>query len=151
MTAQRAICYSRELLRPQTTLLPVQMNKRNGQPPVPFMNWQTHQPTLCAAQLINRFPDLVSFANAHYHGVPQMCHRWATHIRTKANNERATQIRSIKQTWLSSQSKYALAYTYTPEPDAEAADTSEDTREVFAVTESVSESGINDVGIQSWG
>jgi hypothetical protein len=65
--------------------------------PRPFLYWDTHQPTLCAQQLINRFPDLILFADAHYHGVPQMAHRWATHIRTKANNERAAQIRSIKE------------------------------------------------------
>ncbi len=68
----------------------------HGPKAVPFLYWDTHQPPLCAVQLKTRFPDLVLFAEAHYHGVPQMAHRWATHIRTKANNERATQIRSLK-------------------------------------------------------
>lgn len=120
--------------------------RQNGPTPVPFMYWQTHLPTLCAAQLINRFPDLVSFANAHYHGVPQMAHRWATQLRTKANNERAAQIRSIKTTWLSSNSKYALAYTYTRTVTTATETSDEESTEDFAVTESLSDSGINDVG-----
>jgi len=118
----------------------------HGPKVVPFLYWETHQPTLCAVQLITRFPDLVAFAEAHYHGVPQMAHRWAAHIRTKANNERATQIRSVKDIWVNSYSKFAIAYTYIPDSK----DTSEDEpdegiHEVLTITETVRDSGIGGI------
>ncbi len=78
---------------------------------VPFPYWDTHQTTLCAVQLIQRFPDLIAYPESFYHDIPQMIHRWASVIRTKANNERAAQIRSIKHIWFNSFSQYSLAYT----------------------------------------
>ena len=118
----------------------------HGPKPVPFLYWDTHQPTLCATQLINRFPDLILFADTHYHGVPQMAFRWATLIRTKANNERAAQIRTIKEVWVNSFSKYSIAYLYLPETTGSDEDEgNEGIHEVLAITETVRDSGIQGI------
>ncbi len=117
-----------------------------GTKPRPFFYWDTHQPTLCAVQLINRFPDLILYADAHYHGVPQMAHRWATHIRTKSNNERAAQIRSIKEIWVNSFSKFSIAYSYVSETtDGDEDEGNEGIHEVLAITETVRDSGIQGI------
>ena len=38
-----------------------------------------------------------------------MAKKWAVPVRTKANNERAIQIRYLKMIWLSNKSKFAIA------------------------------------------
>jgi hypothetical protein len=120
----------------------------HGQKAVPFLYWDTHQPTLCAVKLITRFPDLISFAETHYHGVPQMAHRWATHIRTKANNERAAQIRNIKQIWFNSYSKFSMAYSFPSanKDSIEENDNDDGTSEQFmTITETVRDSGVEGI------
>ena len=119
----------------------------HGPKAVPFLYWDTHQPTLCAVQLISRYPDLITFAEIHYHGVPQMAHRWATVIRTKANNERAAQIRNIKQIWVSGHSKFSLAYSF----ENENKDTNDEndnygtSEEVMTVSDTVRDSGVESI------
>ena len=88
--------------------------RTHGRTPLPFMYWKTHQPHLCATQLIQRYPDLEKYANLHYHGIPLMAHRHAKLIRDAANNERAVQITSMKKIWLTSSSKFALAFPFIP-------------------------------------
>ena len=120
----------------------------HGLKAVPFLYWDTHQPTLCAVQLITRFPDLVSYAETHYHGVPQMAHRWATKIRTKANNERAAQIRNIKQIWFNSYSKLSLAYSYaTSHKDTNEENDEDDgnDEEFMTITDAVRDSGVEGI------
>jgi hypothetical protein len=76
-----------------------------------------------------------------------MAHRWATHIRTKANNERAAQIRNIKQIWVNSHSKFSLAYSF----ETENKDTNDEndndgaSEEVLTVTETVRDSGVESI------
>jgi hypothetical protein len=88
--------------------------RTHGRTPLPFMYWKTHLPHLCATQLIQRYSDLEKYANAHYHGIPQMAHRHAKTIRDAANNERAVQITTMKKIWLTSSSKFALAFPMIP-------------------------------------
>ena len=88
--------------------------RTHGRTPKPFMYWLTNAPQLCATQLISRYKDLELYANAHYHGIPQMAHRHAKTVRDAANNERAVQITSMKKIWLMSSSNFALAYPLLP-------------------------------------
>ncbi len=76
-----------------------------------------------------------------------MAHRWATHIRTKANNERAAQIRNIKQIRVNSYSKFPLAYAYAPgnKDTNEENDHDGTNEEVMTITETVRDSGIEGI------
>jgi hypothetical protein len=56
-----------------------------------------------------RYPELIELANTNYGGVAEMAKKWAKVIRTKANNERAVQVRYIKKIWLANGSQFALA------------------------------------------
>ena len=80
-----------------------------GPKPRPFLYWQRHKEHLCAMMLIKRYPNLSAIAEKHYGSVQQMAKKWATVVRTKANNERAIQIRYLKLIWLSNNSKFSLA------------------------------------------
>jgi hypothetical protein len=46
--------------------------------------------------LIKRNPDLTKIAEKHYMSVTLMAKKWAPLVKTKANNERAVQIRYVK-------------------------------------------------------
>ena len=81
----------------------------NGPKPRPFLYWQRHKDYLCAMMLIKRYPNLCEVADKHYGSVQLMAKKWAVLVRTKANNERAIQIRYLKMIWLSNNSKFALA------------------------------------------
>ena len=82
----------------------------NGPKPTPFMYWPRHKDYLCALALINRYPDLKQIAEQHYRGVTEMAKKWASLVKTKANNERAVQIRYLKMIWLSKRSQFHMAY-----------------------------------------
>jgi hypothetical protein len=81
----------------------------NGPKPRPFMYWPRHKDYLCTMMLIKRYPNLCEMAETHYGSVQLMAKKWAVAVRTKANNERAIQIRYLKMIWLSNKSKFALA------------------------------------------
>lgn len=81
----------------------------NGPKPRPFLYWQRHKEHLCAMMLIKRYPNLSAIAEKHYGSVQQMAKKWGSVVRTKANNERAIQIRYLKMIWLSNNSKFSLA------------------------------------------
>ena len=81
----------------------------NGPKPRPFMYWLRHKDYLCAMMLIKRYPELCEMAETHYGSVQIMAKKWAVPVRTKANNERAIQIRYLKMIWLSNKSKFAIA------------------------------------------
>ena len=82
----------------------------HGPKPRPFMYWQLHKDYFCAMLLIRRYPELVDIAEKHYSSVKLMAKRWAGIVRTKANNERAIQIRYLKNIWLSNSSRFSLAF-----------------------------------------
>jgi hypothetical protein len=111
ITAEDVAGNEKGILRARTILAINDIAPRKaGKTPVPFMYWQTHQPHLCATQLISRYKDLEKYANQHYHGIPQMAHTHATLIRNAANNERSVQVTSINKIWLNASSPFALAF-----------------------------------------
>ena len=75
----------------------------------PFMYWHAKKPESCATKLIMRYPDLILYAEKHYFGVTAMSRRWASVVSRKATNERAIQITSIRNMWLSQTSPHHLA------------------------------------------
>ncbi len=81
----------------------------SGPKPTPFLYWPRHKDYLCALALIKRYPDLNIIGEKHYKSAILMAKKWATLVKTKANNERAVQIRYIKMIWLSLSSSYSLA------------------------------------------
>jgi hypothetical protein len=74
----------------------------------PFMYWPTAKTESCALKLIERYPDLVTYAEEHYLGVAAMSAKWGSMVARKSTNERAIQIQYIKSIWLSSRSPYHL-------------------------------------------
>jgi hypothetical protein len=82
----------------------------NGPKLTPFMYWPRHKDYVCAVALIKRCTDLTEIAEKHYTNVTLMAKKWASFVKTKANNERAVQIRYLKIIWLSKRSKFHLAY-----------------------------------------
>jgi hypothetical protein len=56
----------------------------------------------------NRYTELQELARTDYAGVHAMARTWSRIVRTKANNERAVQIRYFKKVWLSNNSPYKL-------------------------------------------
>jgi hypothetical protein len=72
----------------------------------PFLYWPTAKTEACAAKLIERYQDLVKYAEKHYFGVTEMATKWGSVVARKATNERAIQIQYIKAIWLSSRSPY---------------------------------------------
>ena len=78
--------------------------------PRPYLYWGRHKEHLCAMMLIKRYPNLSAIAEKHYGSVLQMAKKWASVVRTKANNERAIQIRYLKMIWISNNSKFSLAF-----------------------------------------
>ena len=82
----------------------------NGPKPTPFMYWPRHKDYLCAMALIKRCPDLKEIAEKYYTSITLMAKKWASLVKTKANNERAVQIRYLKLIWLSKRSQYHMAY-----------------------------------------
>jgi hypothetical protein len=81
----------------------------SGPKPTPFLYRPRHKDYLCALTFIKRYPDLTAIAEKHYTSALLMTKKWATLVKTKANNERAVQIRYIKMIWLSLSSSYSLA------------------------------------------
>jgi hypothetical protein len=81
-----------------------------GPKPTPFMYWPRHKDYHCALALIKRFPDLKELAEKHCTSVTLMAKKWATLVKTKANNERAVKIRYLKMIWLSKRSQFHMAY-----------------------------------------
>jgi hypothetical protein len=82
----------------------------HGPKPTPFLYWPRHKDYLCAMALIRRCPDLTEIAEKHYMGVTLMAKKWESIVKTKANNERAVQIRYLKIIWLSKRSNFHMAY-----------------------------------------
>jgi hypothetical protein len=82
----------------------------NGPKPTPFMYWPRHKDYLCAMALIKRCPDLKEIAEKYYTSITLMAKKWANMVKTKANNERAVQIRYVKMIWLSKRSQFHMAY-----------------------------------------
>jgi hypothetical protein len=74
----------------------------------PFMYWPTAKTESCALKLIERYTDLVSYAEQSYSGVTEMAAKWGSMVARKSTNERAIQIQYIKSIWLSSRSPYHL-------------------------------------------
>jgi hypothetical protein len=72
----------------------------------PFMYWPTAKTESCAKKLIERYEDLVKYAEKNYYGVDEMARKWGSMVARKATNERAIQIQYIKSIWLSSRSPY---------------------------------------------
>jgi hypothetical protein len=60
--------------------------------------------------LIKRYPDLTEIGEKHYMGVTVMAKKWASLVKTKANNELAVQIRYLKIIWMSKRSNFHMAY-----------------------------------------
>jgi hypothetical protein len=52
----------------------------------------------------------MELARNDYGGVAPMARTWSRIARTKANNERAVQIRYFKKVWLSNNSPYTMAW-----------------------------------------
>ena len=82
----------------------------HGPKKIPFMYWPRHKDYLCAMALIKRYPELTAIAEKYYTNVTVMAKKWADLIKTKANNERAVQIRYLKIIWLSKRSNFHMAY-----------------------------------------
>ncbi len=59
--------------------------------------------------LYYRYAELQELASNDYGGVAAMARTWSRVVRTKANNERAVQIRYFKKIWLSNNSPYTMA------------------------------------------
>jgi hypothetical protein len=74
----------------------------------PYMYWPTAKSESCALKLIERYPDLVTYAEQNYMGVTEMAAKWGSMVARKSTNERAIQIQYIKSIWLSSRSPYHL-------------------------------------------
>jgi hypothetical protein len=81
----------------------------SGPKPTPFLYWPRHKDYVCALNLIKRYPDVTEIAEKHYTSDILMAKKWASLVKTKANNERAAQIRYIKMIWLSLSSSYSMA------------------------------------------
>jgi hypothetical protein len=111
----------------------------HGHKPRPFLYWQRHKDYLCAMLLIKRSPDIVEIAEKHYSSVKAMAKKWAVMVRTKANNERAIQIRYIKSIWLSNSSKFTLAL------NALDTDVDEDNAPEITLAPDVAASGLNSI------
>ncbi len=58
--------------------------------------------------VLYRYKELQELARTDYGGVAAMARTWSRIVRTKANNERAVQIRYFKKVWLRNISPYTL-------------------------------------------
>ena len=78
-------------------------------PPLPpFIYWDPAISYSCAAKLIARSPQLTLMAAA-YDRPHDLAKKWATVVRTQANNERSTQIRVIKHVWMNNESTVSFS------------------------------------------
>ncbi len=61
----------------------------------PYMYWPTAKSEACALKLIERYPDLVTYAEKNYLGATEMAAKWGSMVARKSTNERAIQIQYI--------------------------------------------------------
>jgi hypothetical protein len=94
-------------------------------PQPPFIYWDPDVTFACAAKLINRYTQLIELSRSNpYERKNDMAKKWGQTVRTQANNERSTQIRTIKSLWLNNASQLSLTkYDANPRtPEVELAD-----------------------------
>jgi hypothetical protein len=78
-------------------------------PQPPFIYWDPDVTYACAAKIINRYQQLIDMSQKQpYERKNDLAKKWGQVVRTQANNERSTQIRTIKSLWLNNASQLSL-------------------------------------------